>query len=194
KSGSLFHPPLEGGSTNSERSGEFSGRGQRRRILDPSPKNPSDFSTLPQGEGLAQGTNSQCMFARPLYLLRDAVQQHDEAAFEDGGGIFGLGDFVLGRAGDEGSDQAGGAPGFVERKARGFQDAALAGEQRVVFGGMGDEERDGVRMGQRRRAPGSRGLAEPASPAEIGGRQRDLCADRGCDFGGEEMFARKVVV
>ena len=41
------NPPLEGGSKFAQ---QISGRGQSP-ALDPSPKNPSDFSTLPQGEG-----------------------------------------------------------------------------------------------------------------------------------------------
>ncbi len=46
-----FYPPLEGGSKFAE---QISGRGQAPNVVpepDPSPKNPSDFSTLPQGEG-----------------------------------------------------------------------------------------------------------------------------------------------
>jgi DNA polymerase len=42
------HPPLEGGSKFAE---QISGRGIPALKRDPSPKNPSDFSTLPQGEG-----------------------------------------------------------------------------------------------------------------------------------------------
>jgi release factor glutamine methyltransferase len=41
------NPPLEGGSKFAQ---QISGRGQSP-AADPSPKNPSDFSTLPQGEG-----------------------------------------------------------------------------------------------------------------------------------------------
>jgi uracil-DNA glycosylase len=48
-----LHPPLEGGSkANSRTSGNSpSGRDMPRPRLDPSPKTPSVFSTLPQGEG-----------------------------------------------------------------------------------------------------------------------------------------------
>jgi release factor glutamine methyltransferase len=45
----MFHPPLEGGSKNSE---NFSGRGQVAAVEhDPSPKSAAQISTLPQGEG-----------------------------------------------------------------------------------------------------------------------------------------------
>ena len=43
------NPPLEGGSKFAQ---QISGRGKSQRPQkSPSPKNPSDFSTLPQGEG-----------------------------------------------------------------------------------------------------------------------------------------------
>ena len=48
----MINPPLEGGSTICERSEQISGRGLAPLPKPcPSPKNPSDFSTLPQEEG-----------------------------------------------------------------------------------------------------------------------------------------------
>jgi 4-diphosphocytidyl-2-C-methyl-D-erythritol kinase len=54
KLGRPSHPPLEGGSKSSLSGSEkrISGRGKPSMLENsPSPKNPSDFSTLPQGEG-----------------------------------------------------------------------------------------------------------------------------------------------
>ena len=45
------NPPLEGGSKSASAAKQISGRGPIAAATYPSPKNPSDFSTLPQGEG-----------------------------------------------------------------------------------------------------------------------------------------------
>ncbi len=59
------NPPLEGGSKNSSAATNFSGRGPTS-APDPSPKKPSAFSTLPQGEGKKALANILPADAAPL--------------------------------------------------------------------------------------------------------------------------------
>ncbi len=75
----LDNPPLEGGSKSASAAKQISGRGPVAAAAHPSPKNPPDFSTLPQGEGgkLATAPSMSVGSAPLIRSLEDIVALAD---------------------------------------------------------------------------------------------------------------------
>jgi DNA polymerase len=81
------NPPLEGGSKLSPRSGGNFGEGSVTRTTGPSPKMPSAFSTLPQGEGQIAGdaiggAMAAAAAAASLAELQAALEAFDGCALK----------------------------------------------------------------------------------------------------------------